>query len=260
MKTVIPHQARVLVLGQEDQIAFVRQSRPDPPPYRLKTTQHLDEAKSLLRDHVFDAAIIYEGGSVSFPSPPSLFPDANAVSVPYIWIAAEPDLDTALEAVNNNLFRYLPGSISGQRLNEEVQSAIQWSRFKRLVDWSENRLTPVAERLQNMKKAISESPIRRPSEQLIDAFFELIFERVIDGYLDAKQLLFILTQDNAEALELSLRHDPVRRHLIEAVEEAVDVIASTKHQFRSQRLAQVRKELEAALQKARNVDGTLGPV
>lgn len=217
--------------------------------YTVRVTHRLREATALLEDERYDALVVRSDTGSPDAFDPTRLSDADGVRVSCVWITATPNLEAAIHAANAGLFAYLPEPVAPDTLHARLREAVARTRIERLAHGAEQRSMQITERIEHIRSAARDASTS-PSEAVLESFFELIFERVADAYIDARQLLFILSRRHPTALERSLRHDPVRRRLTEALEEAVHVIESTKHQFKSKRLGRLRQELEAVLKEA----------
>lgn len=212
---------------------------------------------SYLQKDPFDVIIIHESTAALRDVDIDAFVDSKEIRVPCIWVTAVPTLDGALEAADKGVFSYLPEPLPSSRLREHARTAIAQTQLERLLASTEERATSLAKRHQRMKAAASAKGLFT-SDAVLDSFFELIFERAIDAYLDARQLFFILNRRNPEALAQHLRHDPIKMRLIQTIKKGVEVLWGTRNQFKSKQIADLRKDFEGVLKELESdsVDST----
>lgn len=238
----------ILIIGREPSIAVTIQSILENGSDAISFVEDLRSAESLLREHTFDVAIIHESAAALRDIDLDALVDREGIRVPCIWVAAEPTLDHALQATNKGMFSYVPQPLSESNFEDHVRSAIAQTQLERLIVSAEKRAMDVTKRQQRIRAASSNKALSL-SDAVINSFLELIFERVIDAYLDAQQFFFILTQRNPTALAQNIRQDPVKRRLVGVIEKGVEVLWGTRNQFKSKQLANLRKDFEGVLEE-----------
>lgn len=201
-----------------------------------------------LKEDTYDVVVLHENAATLQTVDVSSFVDSKEVRIPCIWIAVEPTLDNALKAMHKGVFSYLPEPLSESNFEQHVRSAIAQTQLERLIVSTEERTMKWIEHQRRMKAATSNKGLFA-SDVVLHSFFESVFERVVDAYMDARQLLFILNQQNPTALQQQLRHDPVKKRLLQAIKKGVQVLWATRNQFKSKQIANLRKDFEGVLKE-----------
>lgn len=238
----------LLVAGREPELLSIIQSVVVDEAVEVHRVDKVNVAESTLREGTFDVVVVHDCAARLQDIDVASFVDSTGVRVPCIWITDEPTLDAALHAANEGVFSYLPEPVSQADFADHIRTARAQTQLERLAISAQERTMEMLKRQQHMREVTSNKDVL-PNDVVVDAFFEMTFERIIDAYLDTRQLLHILSQKNPDALQQNLRQDPIKRRLVEAIKKGIDVLWGTRNQFKSKQLANLRKDFEGILQE-----------
>lgn len=204
-------------------------------------------ATDMVRAHTYDVVIadINMPGNTELQWVRSL--EQQRLGVPVILMTGYPSLETAIDSVQLDVLAYLVKPVDVQELLQHVRRGVARRQTRALVHRMQRR---ARERAQNFDRLSAHlEGDTGESASLLEPLFEVMFERIIDGYLDLRQLVTIMERRDPEMLNVGLRMDPDKQRLLDALGHAVEVIKETKSAFKSKRLAALRRQLESTLRR-----------
>lgn len=167
-------------------------------------------------------------------------------ALPVILVTAYPSMETAVGAVNLDVYAYLVKPLDFDALLQQVEEAVEQRKTVQLLDQVRHRAQRRVREFDRLSAAAEQGASQ--AESMIEPIFDVIFQDIADAYVDLRQLCAIVETHHSDALRTVLRSDPEKQQLTGALQHAIEVIEDTKRAFKSKQLARLRQDLETTLE------------
>lgn len=230
----------ILVAVADERLGGEFQERISSTGQECPSVATAEEVKEMLREREVDVLVCQVGlpGSVGLELVEWL--DERALGVSVILYASEPDLSSAIRSVELPVVAYLPGPVVPQFLADRVAREMRRrASYKRLLE----REAEIARCLVELRKECDEK------EKLIEAAGLKELDRLCGR---VENLFSALREAPETKAGAALPPKEFRYRKIEsALEHAVEVLDSTRGQFKSRELGRLRRFLEGILENDR---------
>jgi len=166
-----------------------------------------------------------------------------AEGMPVILVTGYPSITTAIQSLGLPVMAYLVKPIDFEELLRHVRSGLDRSRTYRTIHQTKDRLsrwyTELEEMADRVKKVTHE-----PAPVPIEAFLVLTFQNIVDALSDLKNLTVALVGREEGNSACHLLDCPRVGKLLDALNETIDVLESSKSSFKSKELGKLREKLE----------------
>ena len=169
-----------------------------------------------------------------------------AEGTPAIIVTGYPSRKSAIQAVGLPVIAYMVKPIDFKQLLENVNIAIEKSRFYQTVANIRKRLQYWQERLADIEKNLSSQGGKATSSSAKN-FIELIVENAVGALADIKRVAG--PKKDVNRLACRLLDCPTINELVGAMEETIKTLEKTKGAFKSKDLGTMREKIENVLKK-----------
>ncbi|MFP5384277.1 MAG: response regulator [Gammaproteobacteria bacterium] len=172
-----------------------------------------------------------------------------ATCPPLIVITGFPSVQTTLRALQYRVFAYLVKPFDMEEFLATVDRAVIQHRLAQRAEVSRQRLARLSEHLsalQQMGATRGEQPL---DQSLVD-YAMLLLANNAESLGEAMDALRLVDPKRFGQPVRALARNPEREMLREAMEHTVKVLESTRRSFKSRELADLRRQLEVALEVA----------
>ena len=171
----------------------------------------------------------------------------TASGLPVILVTAHPTLEIAVNAIHLPVEAYLVKPIKYDDLHPYLRRSVARCRLYRAVTDAKQRVArwnDAAGRLQDLLL----EPLDGHLPTLVGALLTATFDNIVKSVVDLRRVINVLasTDDAAqrtETAEMLGKMDLTRA----ALQETVNALEETKHSFKSKRLGELRRQLQALL-------------
>lgn len=164
---------------------------------------------------------------------------------PVILMTAYPTTATLLRSRKLPVFAYLTKPFENEELIETVADSLTFRDVGRRVVTARRRLSESLEQLEDLERLVA-SPLRVDQSVPISFYLDLTLQNILDPLTDLCGLVRSTLERSGyiESGACKLFKCPRLEHQLQAISEAVDVLAKTKGSFQSKELGDLRKKLE----------------
>lgn len=171
-----------------------------------------------------------------------------AGGVPIILVTDRPTVETAVDALHLAFAAYLVTPLDLKQLELHVRRSVARGRMHRVVSGLQMRSTLWDNGVGNLQCLLQE-PLNTNVMDLIGPVLTTTFEGLVSSVTDLRRVLDCLVATNpsgaprSDIVELRNKLEIART----AVRETIGVLEETKHAFKSKRLGELRRQLQALL-------------
>lgn len=253
----MPHEhARILIADDEETFRLATAALLRQKGYVCDCAQDSEEAARFLSDS-YDLLI----ADIRMPGNMELellrFVHDEMPELPVVVITGYPSLQTAVESLRLSISDYLIKPVELSELQQAVTRALERGRLLRAVREASKETTHLTAVLAQLEQAMitqggagTPPPVawatKRYVEQAVThiAHLSLVAGRVLEGLEE--------TEDQPVDVCRVMRCQRLAAYE-QALEQTVEVLARTKHAFKSRELGELRKHLENILQTGRRL-------
>lgn len=171
-----------------------------------------------------------------------------AGGLPIILVTDRPTVETAVDALHLAIVAYLVKPLNLEQLHLHVRRSVVRSRLHRVAADIHARSIHCEDTAQKLQELVQQ-PLSKDVTELVGPMLSTTFSGLVTSVADLRRLLDCLVVTNrtaasrSETAELLNKLEMVRT----AMHEAVGVLEETKHAFKSKRLGELRRQLQAVL-------------
>lgn len=242
--------ASILVIEDDDVYATLLAERLSAAGCQVRVTGDAGSASEALRLQAFDAIV----ADLHLPDTDGLLSDTlldAAAGTPMILMTGTPTLESALQAMQRHAFSYHVKPIEMALFLDSVERAVRHRHLQLRVQESLRRYQAIEEQLDALK-SVSGRPDGRDVDQSFRDYLRLLLGSGIESIAEAIDLLGVAGQDHLSRPVRRLSRHPEAEMFRAAVEQTVSVLEKSKNSFKSRELADLRRQLEAALKLGRD--------
>lgn len=168
-------------------------------------------------------------------------------SLPIILVTDYPTVETAVAALHLAVVAYLIKPLDLEQLRGHVQRSVARTRMHRAVTNLKTRSALWNDTVEKLQSLL-EDPLEGSVAELAGPLLATTFEGLVASVSGLRRVLdcFVATNRTAprsDVIELLSKLDLTRT----ALREAVGILEETKHAFKSKRLGELRRQLQALL-------------
>lgn len=167
--------------------------------------------------------------------------------LPIILVTGHPTIRTATESFQLSVVAYLVKPVDPEALISAAEQAIERFRSCRAIRQNRRRLQDFCSELERLESLMQSEP-RGSASTLRNIFPGLIFQQIVNSLQDLELYTEAIAQKkNENSASGSESAGPVE--LLCAVRETIAVLEKTKSAFKSKDLGNLRRNLEALVEK-----------
>lgn len=239
MATEAPSDVRILLADDEEHFRITFQRVLEREGYQCVAVPDGDAVRRALAEASFDLLI----SDIDMPGNRELelvaalagLPDRPAI----VLLTGSPTVTTAARSVGLGVQAYLMKPCDMAQVRTVVGEAVANGRLRRVVFASEERLRTWSDDLARVRSLLQTTPDAAAGVQ---SYLALTLNNMVASLADF-----------AEATGVAARSHPHKKPLetaalVQALQETIAVLESTRHVFKSKELGALRKKLETLLQ------------
>jgi len=167
-----------------------------------------------------------------------------APGMPVILVTGYPAMETAIDSANLCVAAYLVKPVKLDDLHGRVKQCVDYGRAFRTVCAIRERLASWRKDLRTMETWMGQAP-DAASHSHVDVVLDLTFRNIVGALSDLKQM----TEAAAGSPEGYGRDARAGSpsSLVQALQEAIEVMKKTKGAFKSRQIGQLRRKLEGVV-------------
>jgi ActR/RegA family two-component response regulator len=170
---------------------------------------------------------------------------AHGLSI--ILVTDSPTLETAVAALHMSVAAYLVKPLDFEQVHPHIHRSVARSRLHRVVSGVRTRSILWDSAVSKLQD-ILEEPFEGSIAELVGPILKTTFAGVIASVADLRRMLDCLvapdhTKPPSEVMELLKKLELTRN----ALRETISVLEESKHAFKSKRLGELRRQLQALL-------------
>lgn len=250
---MIAEAPRVLLADDEDTFRRSTARLLEQEGYQCDCAQDSHEAARLLTSQ-HDALIsdIRMPGNMQFEFLREV--RARFPSLPIVLVTGYPSVQTAVESLRLSFADYLLKPVDWPELRQAVASAVEKARLIRIVCGARDETQRLRASLDHLQEVITRSGRAGSDQELawsLDAFLAQSFAQMQALSTGVRSVVASHFRGHAEVPTDVCRtmQCPKGNIYREALEGTVEVLARTKHSFRSKDLGQLREKIELLLRE-----------
>jgi DNA-binding response OmpR family regulator len=163
-----------------------------------------------------------------------------AAGLPVVLLTGHPSMESAVESVRLPVVAYLLKPPNLDELRAVVHQSIERHRTYRIVTANRQRLQTWLSDLTRLEELLRDSPENAVGSS-VHYYLALTFQNQLMSLLDLKQVIQALADKEGKV-------DAVKQlFLVEALREAIEVLAKTRQSFKSKELGDLRRKLEGLI-------------
>lgn len=219
--------------------------------YRCDCAHNADQATSMLAAESYDAFIL----DAEMPGNSRLelvhAMSETACGLPVILVTSHPTIETAVNAIHLPVEAYLVKPIRFEQMAKHLTRAVSRRRLYRTVTNVRDRMARWNDAVEKLQMLLLE-PLNGSAAAMIGPMLASTFENIVASAVEFRRIINILNYDeqSEQRPDSSETKEMVEKmNLIQAaLQETVFVLEESKHAFKSKRLGELRRQLQALLE------------
>lgn len=171
--------------------------------------------------------------------------ETNA-DLPIILVTGYPSLNTAIESVGLSVMGYLVKPVNPEEMIKVAHRAVRFNRLRDTVSAVHEKASQWQEGMKRIQDTTRTSR-KDVSKLSVDKFLDLTLSSILGSLMDLRNLTEAYVEDSSKQFACHMLNCPYKKTLKNGLEQAVTVLNETKTQFKSKRLADLRRNLETIL-------------
>ena len=242
-------KGRILVVDDDDLFSSFVEGLLSDNEYSCITATNATDATGILSRDSVDLVIadINMPGNVNLEFVHDL--PRIAPGVPVIIVTGDPTVDTAIQAVRLSVGNYLVKPFDPQELLTQVKELVNRHHIFVAVQEAQDRLNDWSKDLNNIQQSL-ERPFSSEDADLSRVMILTTLRNVTNAVLDLEKVVDVFSSENRDSDVLKQVFDMPKLDEFRAVlEDTIGVLEKTKSSFKSKEIGQLRRRLQAVLEK-----------
>jgi len=240
------YQPRILIVDDENNFRETLTDFLMDEGYQCDVAENARAATQLLQENQYDLLI----SDIKMPGNTNLEliqrVQEIAAGMPVILVTGHSTVQTAVEAFRLPVAAYIEKPLKFAELLIEVRKCVGLSVMHRTLRDTRQRLGDSCRKLEEMETLFS-SRVDTATANSVDAFVELTLGNIVGSLSDLRSVTESLSHsgegEGRPEVVAWTRLDGSRK----ALREAIDVLETTKHKFKSKQLGALRHKLQVAI-------------
>jgi CheY-like chemotaxis protein len=204
------------------------------------------QAMAMLAAHAYDAFIL----DAEMPGNSRLelvhAASETACGLPVILVTSHPTVETAVKAIHLPVEAYLVKPICREQFLTHLNHAVTRCRLYRAATDVKLRLNHWNDMLESTRKLLRE-PIDGNVASMVGPMLTTTFENILASAADMRRILNVLGDSDGSRRDESFEQIERANLTHAALRETVAALEESKHSFKSKRLGELRRQLQALL-------------